>query len=822
MINFIFFIELKTFLHILFILVSFQLFAQNAKKELYAIKIKESLKIDGFLNEEIWKNAPKAVDFLEINPTEGKKPRFPTEVTILYDDFAIYVGAMMYDSAPDSILQQLGERDESLNADEFTVTFDTYDKKIDAFGFSVTASGVQGDFRFSDFSYNAVWHSHVKILENGWSVEMEIPFSALRFANGDSIEWNVQFEREIRRTRSQLQWSLVSKNFQNPINYWGKLKGLKNIKNPIRLQISPYLSGNFNQRKSQREYGYGGGADVKFGLSEAFTLDMTLLPDFSQVQSDNIVKNLSAFEVIFQEQRPFFQEGVDLFNLSGLFYSRRIGGLPVGYGSVYSKLDSNEVVKENPITSNLINVSKISGRTEKGTGIGILNAVTNESYATIEDTLNFTTRKVLTNPIVNYNIIAIDQNLKNNSSIYLINLNTTRAKGFRDANTTSIGTTLVDKTNSYSFFGTIKLTQNEDTFNTVNLFRNDNGKDGSNVFLQVAKIKGKFRALAFTENKSPNFNPNDLGVNFSTDFRLHYIELKYNEYNPFWILNQWYNTGSLKIEQNYTSNQILRKELYFNTFTTFSKTFHSIFMNIDTQLGDGIDQFESRVAGQPFVRPAYFYTQFGVSSDYRRKLAIDGFFGLGYAQKYFGPSYYNNARFAPIIRVSDKFTIRPSIDYLNHHGGVGFAGYSSTGNLLYGQRDIKTITNIISAKYLFKNNMSLTLRIRHYWSKGTYRYHGNLDEKGIIIRDNSIVENTDFNFNAFNTDLVFTWQVAPGSFLNIVYKNALVEDRNLVVNSYFKNLENVFEDNPLNTLTFKFIYFIDWATIAKKSVDKKR
>jgi hypothetical protein len=814
----IFNLKVKNFLIFILFFITTNLFAQHVKKELYAIKIHEQLKVDGILNEEIWKSAPKAVDFLERNPTEGKKPQFPTEVSILYDDYAIYVGAMMYDTAPDSVLHQLGERDESLNADVFSVIFDTYDKKIDAFGFSVTASGVQGDFRFSDFSYNAVWHSHVKILENGWSVEMEIPFSALRFANGDSIEWNVQFEREIRRTRSQLQWSLVSKNFQNPINYWGKLKGLKNIKNPIRLQISPYLSGNFSQRKSQREYGYGGGADVKFGLSEAFTLDMTLLPDFSQVQSDNIVKNLSAFEVVFQEQRPFFQEGVDLFNLSGLFYSRRIGGLPVGYANAYTQLDSNEVVKENPITSNLINVSKISGRTQKGTGVGILNAVTNESFATIEDTVNFTSRKVMTNPIVNYNIIAIDQNLKNNSSIYLINLNTSRAKGFRDANTTSVGTTLVNKANSYSFFGTLKLTQNEDTFNTERLFSSNKGNDGSNLFLQVAKIKGKFRALVFTENRSPNFNPNDLGVNFLRDYRQHFFELKYNEYNPFWILNQWYNTGSLKIEQNYTTNQILRKELYFNTFTTFRKSFHSIFMNIDTQLGDGIDQFESRVPGQPFVRPAYFYTQFGVSSDYRRKLAIDGSVGLGYSEKYFGSSYYNNARLAPIIRLSDKFTIRPSIDYLNHLGGVGFAGYSSSGKLLYGQRDIKTITNIISAKYLFKNNMSLTLRIRHYWSKGTYRYHGNLNEKGIIIRDNSIVENTNFNFNAFNTDLVFTWQVAPGSFLNIVYKNSLVNDQNIVVNSYFRNLENVFEDNPLNTLTFKFIYFIDWASFNRKQL----
>lgn len=807
---------MKNSLVLILILVLSNLFAQNEKKSVQAVKVNEHIKMDGFLNEADWKTAPKAVDFLEINPTEGKAPKFPTEVSILYNDYAVYVGAMMYDTAPDSILRQLGERDDDLNADNFTISFDTYDKKIDAFVFSVAASGVQSDYRYSDGSFNAVWHSHVKILENGWSVEMEIPFSAFRFPNSDSVEWNVQFEREIRRTRSQLQWSLVSKNFQNPINYWGKLKGLKNIKNPIRLQISPYLSGNYSLRDKESVYGYGGGADLKFGLSEAFTLDMTLLPDFSQVQSDNQVKNLTAFEVVFEEQRPFFQEGVDLFNMSGLFYSRRIGGRPLGYYNVGSQLDSNEVIKSNPTTSKLLNVTKVSGRTQKGTGIGFLNAVTNETYATIEDTITGNTRSLLTNPVVNYSIVAVDQNLKNNSSIFLINLNTTRAKGFSDANVTSMGANLVNKANSYSFFGTVKVTQQEDTLTLARTFAENKLNDGTNIFLQASKIKGKFRARLVSENISPNFNPNDLGVNFMTNYRTHVAEVKYNEYNPFWILNQWYNTASIKVEQNYTTNLVLRKEINYNTFTTFRKTFHSIYFNINSQLGDGIDLFEARIPGQNFINPGYFYSQLGVSSDYRRKLAIDANYGLGYGQKYYGPSYYHEARFAPIIRFTDKFTLRPSIDVLYHQGSTGFGGYDSIGNPLYGRRTIKTITNVISAKYLFKNNLSLTLRVRHYWSSGKYEYHGYLDSKGIIIRNDSITKNTDFNFNALNVDLVFSWQVGPGSFLNIVYKNALISDKNVLITSYKKNLDSVFEDHPLHTVTMKFIYFFDWASMKRK------
>lgn len=799
----------------LFVSASLPVLFYAQAKSLRAVRCDEKIQMDGVLHEKSWKEAPKAVDFLERNPTEGKAPQFPTEVSVLYNDYAIYVGAMMYDSSPDSILKQLGERDDELNADYFTISFDTYNQKLDAFVFSVSASGVQIDMRYSDFSFNAVWQSQVKILENGWSVEMEIPFSALRFPNSDSIVWKLQFEREIRRTRSQLQWALVSKDVQNDINYWGDLTGLEKLKNPVRLQFSPYLSASMQSRAGEQNYGYGGGADMKYGLSEAFTLDMTLLPDFSQVVSDNIVKNLGPFEVVFAEQRPFFQEGVDLFTKGDLFYSRRIGGVPVGYGLAYDSLGIDEEITSNPITSRLINVSKISGRTEKGTGLGILNAVTAETFATIKDSVTGYERQVMTNPMVNYNILTFSQNLKNNSSVYLINLNTTRGNGFYDANTTAGGATLVNKSNSYLVHGTFKLTQLANGMNLNKAFGADTLNDGTSYIFQVAKIKGALRATLTTQNISPNFNPNDMGVNFQTNYRFHRADVKLNKYNPFWKLNQLFTTLSYQMEQNYTTNEVLKNLVTFEAFTTLRKSFHSIFMNIESQLGDAINLYESRVDGQIFINPGYLYFNMGVSSDYRRKLAIDGLLGLGIGQKY-GTSYYRQGRLAPIIRFSDKFTLRPSVEFLNHDGDVGFGGYDDLGNPVYGRRDIFTLTNIISGKYLFRNNLSLSLRIRHYWSSGVYQYHADLDENGLLQRNNNIDVNTDFNFNAFNTDLVFAWQVAPGSFLNVVYKSALVSDEKELAKTYFYNVQSVFEDNPLNTITLKFIYFIDVASLKRK------
>ena len=424
---------LSRFLKLAFFIFISLLLSNNASgqnKELQASRTKEKIKVDGQGLEASWTKAQIATSFLERNPTEGKPPRFKTEVKMLFDDNNIYILGYCYDDHPDSILTQLGERDDRLNADLFSVSFDTYDKKLDAFTFSVTASGVQSDSRISDPAFNAVWESAVQIVDDGWIVEIKIPYYAIRFPKGEEQKWNLQFEREIRRSRTELQWSLVPKNVETRLNYWGTLSGLNNIKDPARISLLPYVSSFAEFGNNQSAVGYGVGADLKIGLNESFTLDMTLLPDFSQVRSDNIVKNLSAFEVVFDEQRPFFQEGVDLFNLGDLFYSRRIGGVPEGFYQAFTALDSNEVITDNPNTSRLINVAKVSGRNKNGLGIGVMNAVTAATDATVKNVETGKVRQIRTNPMVNYNIISFDQNLKNNSSIYFINLNTSRGEGF--------------------------------------------------------------------------------------------------------------------------------------------------------------------------------------------------------------------------------------------------------------------------------------------------------------------------------------------------------------------------------------------------------
>ena len=764
------------------------------------------------MEEESWLNANIATNFLELNPTEGNKPVYKTDVKVLYDDNNIYILGYCYDPHPDSIMTQLGERDDRLNADHFTVSFDTYNKKIDAFTFKVSASGVQSDSRISDESFNAVWESAVEIVDDGWIAEIRIPYYSIRFPKGDKQLWKINFLREIRRVRTEVQWSLVPKEVETEINYWGDLVGLNDIKDPARISLSPYVSSFAEFENDESSYGFGAGADLKVGLNESYTLDMTLLPDFSQVRSDNIVKNLGAFEVVFEEQRPFFQEGVDLFNLGNLFYSRRIGGVPEGYSDAFSEVDSNEVI-ENPNTARLINVTKVSGRDKNGLGIGIMNAITAPASAIIENTETGEKRELQTNPLVNYNIVAIDQNLRNNSSIYFINLNTSRDGDFIDANVSSLGLNLINKKSKYAVNGDVKISQRDSNL-SAHIFSEDPG-DGVSYTLGFGKIKGNFKFDLQSVNKSLNYNPNDLGVNFATNIREHSLELQYNRYNPFWILNGNYNTLTYTIQQDYTTGEVL-KNSYSGRLAFILPSFNAFFVNMSSQIGDGIDLFESRVSGQKFIVPEFYFNGIGVSTDYSKKIALDA--EVGYGQGYFTDYVVNNyfeVGIEPILQLSDKLSLRPSSVYSIFLNGAGYAG-TFNGTPKYGVRDVRTLTNILQGKYLFKNNLALTLRMRHYWSYGLYDYYGDLDEEGYIIPDPIFTENADFNFNAFNTDLIFTWQFAPGSFMNIVYKNNLQRDEQVIRTSYFNNLNTVFEQGQRNTLTFKLVYFFDMVSSYKR------
>lgn len=347
-------------------------------------------KIDGLLNDLAWKGLEVAKDFVMLEPNNGEKenPDFKTEVKVLYDDEAIYVAAMLYDPNPSKIAQEFTSRDNYGQADHFTLVINPNNDGLNAMQFEVLITGTQVDAKVTngdeDRNWSAVWKSATKILENGWSVEMKIPYAALRFSNEELQTWGIQFGRKLINQNAQYSWNPIDNRIGIWTQYDGILKGIRNINPPTRLSFYPYASTNVANFDGETEFNQNIGLDLKYGITENFTLDLTLVPDFGQAAFDNITLNLGPFEQRFNEQRQFFTEGIELFNKGRLFYSRRIGNKPVGYNDIDDNLATNEETYDNPDKVNMLNALKISGRTKGGLGIGFFNAVTDETKATIK------------------------------------------------------------------------------------------------------------------------------------------------------------------------------------------------------------------------------------------------------------------------------------------------------------------------------------------------------------------------------------------------------------------------------------------------------
>ncbi len=526
----------------------------NPQKTLVATRITTPPKIDGVLDEEVWvKTRCSAMNFVQRAPNPGGAPSVPTEVKILYDNHSVYIGAYLYDVAADSIMREFTKRDDFGFSDVFGVYFDTYDDDINAFEFSVSAAGVQIDRRWTamgrDESWNAAWLSEVTIDETNWYVEIEIPFSALRFPKTPIQEWGVNFRRSIQRNNERNYWNEIDPQMNGFVNQFGRMAGINNVKSPVRLSISPYIStyydtysGDGNNPASANTR-FNGGMDLRYGINDAFTLDMILVPDFGQVVSDNQVLNLTPFEVEFDENRQFFKEGTELFNKGDFFYSRRVGGRPLLYGDVDDQISNTEEIIYNPQESSLINATKLSGRTASGFGMGVFNAMTSSTYARVRDTETGSVREVLTDPFTNYNVLAFDQSLPNNSYVSLINTNVLRQGNYYDANLTGTAFRIANKGNQYAVFGRGAVSQKYGLA--------DGDEFGFMSSATLAKVGGNLRASVTNYIESDTYDPNDLGFLRANNEVRTSANIGYNIYQPFWNLLNLYTDLDFRYQRLY-------------------------------------------------------------------------------------------------------------------------------------------------------------------------------------------------------------------------------------------------------------------------------
>ncbi len=792
---------------LLFCICLFHAISYGQKKTLHAVA-SGAITIDGKFDEPIWEYAPIAKDFVMFSPDNGKpiSENKKTEVQVVYNDDAIYIAAKMYDDEPNKIRKEITQRDIFGTADHFGVFINGFNDSQQDFRFFVSASGVQIDCIFTnsdgeDFTWDAIWDSKVVMTDYGWAVEMKIPYAALRFTKDEKQTWGINFYREIRNARQAYTWNFIDSKINNDSAQSGILDGIDNIKTPTRLFLIPYSSFYLNANTEQKTRGeIKGGLDVKYGITDAFTLDAILVPDFGQTKFDNVELYLGPFEQQFSENRPFFTEGTDLFSKGDLVYTRRIGkapGITVG---------ADETVEDYPNSIKLINALKVSGRTKSGLGIGVLNAVTENTSALVRNTTSNTTRLATVQPITNYNAIVLDQRFRKNSSVSFVNTNVTRDGSFRDANVSAIGFDLNTKENTYNLQGDFK-------YSYINENTGIADKKGFNTSLGFGETSGKYRYSIKGKYVSKDFDNNDLGINFLTHYHSLYGDGSYRilnptkHYNTFLAITNMYaefenQTGKL---QAYNTNISINSNDKVNDYYAYGirsrplKTY---------DFYEALSADDSKYLAVPANADFWFY----YSSNYNAKFAVD-----------FNPTatiFNEKGRItygfliSPRYRFNDHFSLIYQFNFARQNKNVGNTFSTENGDYLFARRDIISYSNTLQGKYALNNKMSLNLSVRHYWSYVNNHDYLNLQNDGTVTANTTNLQDLDQNLNLWNFDLSYNWWFAPGSQVSVLYRNSSFLYERQFSRNYDTNFTKAIDNENLNHIfSISVRYFIDYNSL---------
>jgi len=754
-------------------------FGQFDNKKSYTIeKCQIAPKIDGVLNDNTWKNVDIADEFTQGLPNNGIPERInqKTEVKICYDSKNIYFGIMMYDNSPDSILRELTKRDNLGNTDAFIVYINPFNDGQIEYQLIITAAGVQGDAKISpstnDPAWNAVWKSSVKINEKGWIAELAIPFSQLRFPNNNKA-WAINMQRTIKRYREDYIWNPVNVDYSNMAIQAGLLQGIKDVNSPIRLSFMPYASVYSDIYDGETNLLYNYGMDLKYGINESFTLDMTLIPDFGQVAADDIVLNLSPFEVKYEEKRQFFNEGTELFEKGGdMFYSRRL-------------------------QDDLLNASKVTGRTKNGLGVAVLNAVTNK---TTED------------PLTNYNVMIFDQAFGNSSSVSLMNTHMVQNGQGKDANVTGVFTRINNKENTHTYVGKLKMSQE---------FEGSDLTKGFAGMLAAGKTSGNYQYDLYTVLEDDKYNPNDLGFLYSNNEITNGVVLSYRQFNENERFVNFASAIEIEHQTLFTDQKFVDFHYQLETHATL-KNYTTIFMRANFNPYEKNDFYEARTGDliHPLKRSKSINGGGWISTDYRKKLAVD--IGGGAALNPLHKGYGYNWRISPRIRLNDNFSLKYVLSIKHKYNDIGFVKNDTSGlfieppqvDYIFAERNTNMITNVLSANYIINNKMDISVKLRYHLDQVKNLEFKSLGNDGYLYETDYKGEH-NVNYTTWTSDIAYSWRFAPGSQMSLVWKNAIVDEENYLRNHWVDNLEESFKLAQQNSISLKVIYYLDYLYLRK-------
>ena len=785
------------------------------------------IRVDGRADEPAWASSSVYEDFTQYEPANGFPSAFETKVRMLFDDEGIYVFAEMFDNHPDSISKELGKRDSDnqINADWFSIDLCPFDDGVNGFSFKLTVTGVQTDIKRGsgnagrEVTWDAIWNAGTTINATGWTAEIFIPFSSIRFPVSGSEFWGINFHRFVARRKEISSWNFTDKKKGNTISQTGAIAGFGNIDPPVRLSLMPYFSSYLEYHPSSADIlatRFNGGMDLKWGINESFTVDATLVPDFSQTQADDRVLNLTPFEIQYDERRQFFTEGTEVFSKADIFYSRRIGARPRYYSDAVSEAEQEGMILlSNPFETNMINATKLSGRTRSGLGTGFFNAMTGRSVALLEDSVTGERKEYITEPFTNYNMIVIDQSLPNASYFSLVNTNVLRSGPATGrsytANVTATEMQFYTPDRIFSVKATGAVSQK--------YFSDRKADTGHSVALSGGKTGGMYTARYDLQLISDDYDPNDMGYLRRNNLFSNLLTIGFNQYTPSGPFYSSRSSFSVSYDRLYAPTAfsdlkiMLKSSSVFNNFWTLSLS------GTLSPLGSD-DYFEPRVAGRMYHRRPSAVIGAEAISDPRKAIMIT--MEAGFGSHYKEPGRYSaGVELNPSVRFSNRFSAEAGFNWELDLNDEGYAGMTES-SIIFGQRDNRTISCELDLSYLFSARSYLSFRFREYWATAVYsgRYYF-LNPEG-SLSDAEVTRSDNTSYNAFNADINYTWRFAPGSELTLMLKNALYDTRKEIPSSPADNLRGLLELDMTRSLSCKVIWYLDYHTVSVRGLSGHR
>jgi len=802
----------------------FNIIHAQQSKSYEAFPVKSAPVVDGILSEEIWNNLVPATNFTLMWPETRHGNKIPVKYETIaylgYDQNAIYVGAILKHPNPDKMPKEFSQRDEiwNVNAETFFVTLNTYNDYLNFFGFQITSAGTVGDVYSSgsiesdDFLYDTVFDAKTHISSDGWSVEMAIPYSAIRFPEKEEQLWGLNFGRKIQSLDETFVWSPVNVNELEYHESNGTLTGIKNISPPVRLFFYPYVQSSINLQKGTKPAtSYTAGMDLKYGLSSSFTLDASLIPDFGQVAFDNVELNLGPFEQQFSENRAFFTEGATLFEIAdgdmgggSFFYSRRIGE-EVSVGD--DLLENDELIFDFDDTPQLINTIKVTGTTNKNLSIGFLNAITDKVEAEIQNSSSNQRRKQIIQPLVNYNVVSLSQQLLNDySSISVLNTNKTGGDGLYGNNLAFVADLFDD---------------NRDFNVKVKAFGSkapkDNSKNGFRSGISFSELKGNFRYNVNWWGVDKHYKQNELGYFNFLDHQSFSSRISYQILKEYGFLRKYRNYLWFHNTRTFHSSERKLWGLRFgNDFSTQNlMVFEADFAYASKTRDYDKPRTINRYIEEPENFQAKLVMQSNINKDFSYRIQWNNF--AYFKEDSEEQKSQKRLNLSTLYRFSEQFSLVVKSSHLDFKDDVGYLE-SINQDIYFGRRDIRSVENNIDLNYFFDSKKWINLKLRNYWSRAKYDHTlFRLNENGKRTEtDFSLLDfDPDTNFNIWNLDINFEWWFAPGSNLVLLYRNQLFKSDNATKLDYLGSLNNLFDHTAQHQFSLRINYLIDFNRIRK-------